>query len=590
MSRPADEYSQRSSAREASADKLGNQDRFTANMRLVLAALIVVMGWWTFYRHAFSAYWLEIPVAGFIWLVLHHNRIRDHRARAQRAAQFYRNGIARLEDRWTGKGESGARFDEAHHVYAADLDLFGTGSLFELLCAARTRMGEEKLAAWLLAPAASDTIRERQASIVDLRARLDLREDLAVAGDSANAGVRPRALLEWAETPNALERRWIRAAAWILPLLAVTTLIGWGFRWPFLLVLLTEVIVLAVLKEHVNRVVQESENAFEGMRLFAELLARIEREPYSAPPLQALIERLRSHTLPASRAIARLSTVANLAGARRNQIVAAVGVPLMYPLLVALLAERWRRQHGSVVGTWIESVAEFEALLSLAAYSYEHPDDPFPQLIDGPACFRATQIGHPLIPETRCVRNDVQVGDGARVVVVSGSNMSGKSTLLRTIGVNTVLAMAGVPVRARSLELTPLQTGASIRINDSLREGSSHFYAEISRLRQLFELANHRPALLFLLDEVLQGTNSHDRRIGAEGIVRGFAARGAIGFMSTHDLALTDIAGLEPGAIRNMHFQDELRDGRMMFDFKLRPGVVTKSNGLELMRSIGLDV
>jgi DNA mismatch repair ATPase MutS len=200
------------------------------------------------------------------------------------------------------------------------------------------------------------------------------------------------------------------------------------------------------------------------------------------------------------------------------------------------------------------------------------------------------QIGHPLIPENRCVRNDVQVGGEARVVIVSGSNMSGKSTLLRTIGINTVLAMAGGPVRAQYLELTPLQTGASIRINDSLREGSSHFYAEISRLRQLFELANRRPPLLFLLDEVLQGTNSHDRRIGAEGIVRGFAARGAIGFVSTHDLALTDIGGLEPGAVRNMHFQDELLDGRMAFDFKLRPGVVTKSNGLELMRSIGLDV
>jgi hypothetical protein len=590
MFRPADEYSQRSREREASAEKLGKQDRLTANVRLALAALIAVMAWWAFYRHAFSSYWLIIPAAGFIGLVLYHNRIRDRRAQVLRAAAFYRNGIARLEDRWAGKGESGARFDDPHHVYAADLDLFGTGSLFELLCAARTRMGEEKLASWLLAPAAPETIRERQASSVDLRPRLDLREDLAVAGESASPGVRPEALLEWAETPNQLKGAWVRASCWVLPLLAITTLTVWGFHWPFFLVLLAEVIVLAALKKHIARVLKDGENAFEGMRLFAELLTRIEREPYEAAPLQALMRGLRSHTLPASRAIARLSTVANLAGARRNQIVAAVGVPLMYPLLVALAAERWRRQHGSVVRTWIECVAEFEALLCLAAYSYEHPDDPLPQIVDAPACFKATQIGHPLIPEDRCVRNDVQVGDGTSVVIVSGSNMSGKSTLLRTIGINTVLAMAGGPVRARRLELTPLQTGASIRINDSLREGSSHFYAEISRLRQLFELANGGRALLFLLDEVLQGTNSHDRRIGAEGIVRGFATRGAIGFISTHDLALTDIGGLAPGAIHNMHFQDELHDGRMTFDFKLRPGIVTKSNGLALMRSIGLDV
>jgi DNA mismatch repair ATPase MutS len=169
--------------------------------------------------------------------------------------------------------------------------------------------------------------------------------------------------------------------------------------------------------------------------------------------------------------------------------------------------------------------------------------------------------------------------------------MSGKSTLLRTVGINTVLAMAGAPVRARSLQLTELQIGASIRINDSLHDGSSRFYAEITRLRQLFDLAQDSSrSLLFLLDELLQGTNSWDRRSGAEGIVRAFVARGAIGLISTHDLALTEFAGLPAGALRNVHFQDELHDGRMTFDFKLRDGVVTKSNAMELMRSIGLEV
>jgi hypothetical protein len=590
MSRPADDYAQRESARAARAEKLGRLETLIAGMRLVLAAVIVAMVWWSMFRHAFSAYWLIIPAAGFVGLVLYHGTVRTGRARAQRAVQFYRDGIARLEDRWEGKGEGGARFQDPHHVYSGDLDLFGTGSLFELLCTARTRMGEEKLASWLLAPASPDTLRERQASIVDLRPRLDLREDLAVAGASAGTEMRPQALLDWAEAPNELTGVGVRVAAWSLPPLAIVTLVVWGWSWPFFLVLLIEGVVLAALGKQIGRVLKDGENAFEGMRLFAELLTRMEREPYDAPPLQALIRRLRSHTLPASRAIARLSTIANLAGSRRNQIILVAGVPLMYPLLVALAAERWRRDHGSVVRNWVDCVAELEALLSLAAYGYEHPDDPFARIIDGPACFRATQIGHPLIPEARCVRNDVHVGDGARVLIVSGSNMSGKSTLLRTVGINTVLAMAGGPVRARSLELTPLQTGASIRISDSLREGSSHFYAEIRRLRQLFELAGRRPALLFLLDEVLQGTNSHDRRIGAEGIVRGFVSRGAIGLLSTHDLALTEIGEREPGTVCNMHFQDELRDGRMTFDFKLRPGVVTKSNGLELMRSIGLDV
>ena len=189
-----------------------------------------------------------------------------------------------------------------------------------------------------------------------------------------------------------------------------------------------------------------------------------------------------------------------------------------------------------------------------------------------------------------CVRNNASISGETRILLVSGSNMSGKSTLLRAVGMNVVLAMAGAPVRARRLQLTPTQVGASIRVNDSLQEGSSRFYAEITRLRQIFDFAGNDPPLMFLLDELLQGTNSNDRRIGAQGIVRALVNRGAMGLVSTHDLALTDIGGSVAGHLQNVHFQDDLSNGRMTFDYKLRDGVVTKSNGLELMRSIGLDV
>jgi DNA mismatch repair ATPase MutS len=238
----------------------------------------------------------------------------------------------------------------------------------------------------------------------------------------------------------------------------------------------------------------------------------------------------------------------------------------------------------------LDAIGDLEALISLSGYSYEHPGDPFPELAEGAALFEAVSIGHPLLPSATCVRNDVAIADETRVLLISGSNMSGKSTLLRTIGINTVLAMAGAPVRAQGLRLTPLQVGANIRINDSLHEGSSRFYAEITRLRHLNELAARTPALLFLLDEVLQGTNSRDRFAGAQGVIRALLGRGAIGLVTTHDLALTEIDVAARGRLRNLHFQDELRDGRMKFDFKLHEGIVTKSNGLELMRSIGLDV
>ncbi|MGH9661878.1 MAG: MutS-related protein, partial [Bryobacteraceae bacterium] len=231
---------------------------------------------------------------------------------------------------------------------------------------------------------------------------------------------------------------------------------------------------------------------------------------------------------------------------------------------------------------WLDAAGEIEALGSLAGYAYERPADPFPEIVEGGApVFEAEALGHPLLSGERCVRNDVRLG----FLLVSGSNMSGKSTLLRSVGVATVMAMAGAPVRAGRLRLSPVAVGASIRTVDSLQGGASRFYAEITRLRHIVDLASGPRPVLFLLDELLHGTNSHDRLIGAEGIVRGLLARGGIGLVTTHDLALTHIA---EGA--NVHFQDSIENGRMVFDYKLRPGVVTKSNALELMRSVGLDV
>ena len=586
------EYTDRLGAREALGDALRGESERLGNARLALAGLFVLAAWFSLHRHAFGAAWLLLPVAAFAVLVWRHGRVRRLRKTAARAADFYRAGLARLEDRWSGTGQTGARFTDPHHVYEADLDLFGEGSLFELLCQVRTRMGEERLAQWLLSPATPAQIRARQEAIGELSDKLDLREDLAVAGEHADVGVHPAALLEWAETPNALGRPWLAWARVAGPVLAVATGLYWGltgFASPFLLVVLLEFLLLYALRRPLERVLDGSESAFQDLALFAALLTRLERETGAAPALRALAARLSSHARPASRAIGQLSTIVNFAGSRRNQFVGLAAIPLLYSVQVALAAERWRRDHGAAVRAWVEAVGEFEALLSLAGFAREHPDYALPRVEEGAACFLATGLGHPLIPAARRVPNDVELSGSAPILLVSGSNMSGKSTLLRTVGINTVLAMCGARVCARELRLSELQVGASIRINDSLHEGSSRFYAEITRLRQLLDLTAGRRTLLFLLDELLQGTNSRDRRSGAEGIVRALAARRAVGLISTHDLALTEIAGLDQ-VLRNVHFEDDLRDGLMSFDYRLRPGVVTKSNALELMRSIGLQV
>jgi hypothetical protein len=579
------------------ADRKAHVARFEAlnarieSIRLGIGASFLVVAWLCFGPAKVSALWLTLPVLAFIALLVYHQRIRNLRTRARRAADFYQAGLDRLNDQWSGKGTSGARFDVQHHIYGDDLDLFGTDSLYELLCAARTQMGESILAQWLLAPANLSVIRARQASIVDLRARLDFRESMAIDGESLKIELHPDVLDAWARAPNRLENRWIRWTAPLVAGIAVGTIAiwaVWGLLFPLLAVILIEAAIGYFLRKPIHEAITTVESAFDDLKGLSALLRRIEAQRFEAAPLVDLQLKLSSHSLNASAALSKLATIVNFVEARRNPILAPFMLLLMYPLQTALAAERWRSVHGAVIHSWLEVLGEFEALLSLAQYSFEQSTDPFPEFLDGAPTFKAAGLGHPLIPAAVRVCNDVAIDGTARVLLVSGSNMSGKSTLLRTIGINTVLAMAGAPVRATSLQLTPLQIGASIRINDSLHEGSSRFYAEITRLRRLFEPSTL--PLLFLLDELLQGTNSADRRVGAQGLIRALIRRGSIGLISTHDLALTEIAGLEPGAIENVHFQDELVEGKLKFDFKLRPGIVTKSNGIELMRSIGLDV
>jgi hypothetical protein len=399
--------------------------------------------------------------------------------------------------------------------------------------------------------------------------------------------------LQWAEAPAELRERWLRWLAPLLMVLAVAATVVWAVRetyLPLLAVIVVEASLARWLKNRMHAIFSSTESAFENLDLLSGILTRLEREEFHSTRLRALQTALTSHAMKGSQAIARLRTLVDLIDSRDNLFVKVFDVPLMYSIQVAIKTEAWRTQHGAAVRGWLDATGEMEALLSLSAYHYEHPNDPFPDFVEGMPQLEGEALGHPLIPAAKCVRNDVRLDAKMRAVLVSGSNMSGKSTYLRTVGVNTVMAMAGAPVRARRLRLSPLEIGASLQINDSLQEGSSRFYAEITRLRRICDLAAERPPLLFLLDELLQGTNSKDRRIGAEGVLRGLLERGAIGLVTTHDLALTEMGGLEEGAVANMHFQDDLEKGRMRFDFQLRAGVITKSNGLELMRSIGLKV
>ncbi len=345
--------------------------------------------------------------------------------------------------------------------------------------------------------------------------------------------------------------------------------------------------MLRHFRARTDRVLHDAEAASHELALLTGVLGRLEAETFSAPRLTQLRAALNVEGLPPSRRMAQLNRLMDLVDSGHHQLMRLIGPALLWDLHLAYALEDWRRKSGSHMRQWLDAVGEMEALSSLAGYRYENPGSVYPELVEGPACFDGDALCHPLLGRDTAVPNEVRLGGPVQVMVVSGSNMSGKSTLLRTVGVNAVLAQAGAPVPARGLRMSPLLVGASIRIQDSLQAGEAPFYAEILRLRQIVEAAAGDGTVLFLVDEVLHGTNSHDRRIGAEAIVRGLVQRGAMGLVTTHDLALSGIGG---AAGVNVHFEDHLEDGRMRFDYRMRPGVVEKSNAIALMRSVGLEV
>ena len=613
---PASEYAERLAARRAWAERQQRFQLHIGNARLVLFLCAAWIGWEAFGRGMLSGWWLTLPAAAFIALIVYHEQVLRAIDRAKRAARHYERGIARIEDRWAGSGEAGERFRDPTHPYAEDLDLFGKGGLFELLSTARTRGGEDMLASWLLASAPAEVVTERQGAVAELRPKLDLREDLAMLGEGVRSQTHPEALIAWAEAPAAfMPGRARRVAAG----LALTMLV-FGSYWiglnlwaeslalrtppeiftpPISWAQLRAILVLLLgingaffwrLRQRILGVIAAAGEATHDLDLFTKILARLEGEPFSSPHLARLRAALESKGAKPSQRIARLDRLVELLDSRENWLMRIIGPPLLYSTQLAFAIEAWRAESGPQVRHWIYAAGEFEALSALASYAYEHPRDPFPELSGAEAWFDAEGLGHPLLAEDRCVRNDLKLGGDLRLLVVSGSNMSGKSTLLRSIGASVVMAMAGGPVRARRLRIGSISVGASIRTNDSLQDGKSRFYAEITRLRKLVDLAAEPRPLLFLIDELLNGTNSHDRQIGAEAVVRGLLQRGAFGLVTTHDLALTEIAkAMEPRG-RNVHFEDHLEDGRITFDYIMRDGVVRKSNALELMRSVGLEI
>lgn len=554
---------------------------------------------WYAIHDAFSGWIITVPVIAFIALVARQARLERACGHARHAMAFYERGIARLENRWhvipSEPGFApGERFLDPNHPYSGDLDLFGHASLFHLLSTARTAGGEARLASWLQASATPTQILERQAAIDELRPLVDLREQLAVAGDDFRAATSPSGLGSWGTTPAHAFTPWKRALALTLSLCALVAMAWWfgsdltdpRAQGVLAIAGVLEALLAVPVRRRILGIIEAVGKPAHDLSLLSGILAVLEQQRFQSPRLAAIRDAINIEGMPASRRIARLRRLMELLDSRDSPLVRAIGPLILWTTQLGMAIEAWRGENGPHIARWLDAVSEMEALSALANYAWEHPADPFPEISAG-AVFDGEQLGHPLLSPDKCVPNSVALISPLRLLVVSGSNMSGKSTLLRTIGINAVLAFAGAPVRAARLRLSPFSIGASIRTTDSLEEGHSRFMAEILRLKQVMELP--APAL-FLLDELLGGTNSHDRALGSEGLIRALLERGAAGLVTTHDLALSQVADQLFPVAANVHFEDRLEDGLLKFDYALKPGIVTRSNALDLMRAVGLKV
>ena len=590
------DYRARLTARRAELARRERHDVLLSRLRLaIVGAVLVAFLWW---RTALG-WWYLVPVGAFFVAAAFHARLIGARQRASYAVAFYERGLARLAGSWVGHGDTGESVRPASHPYADDLDVFGRGGLFELLATTRTREGSGTLARWLLHPAPPDEVRARQEAVRELTPLTDLRERLAVLGDGQDADIHADLVREWATAPRRLPGGWTRLLLAALAAAVVAIPAWWAVAGEvstvtaraFVAVLAVEGLLAAWFGSRVRATIHHAATSARDLELVAALLQAIEQQPFTSDRLRGLQADLGGSEHPASAEISRLGQLIALLESRSNIMFALLAALLAWGTQLGFAIEAWRARAGSHVPRWLETLGEFEALAALATFAAEHPDYTFPELLPAPARIDAEALAHPLLPPT-AVANDVALGgDAPHLLVVSGSNMSGKSTLLRALGVNVVLAQAGAPVRAVRLGLSPLAVGASIRVLDSLQDGKSRFYAEITKLKAIVDMTRvERGAVLFLLDEVLAGTNSHDRRLGADGVLTGLVDLGAIGLATTHDLALGEIANRLSPAAANVHFEDVFDNGVLSFDYRLRPGLVRTSNALALMRSVGLEV
>ena len=604
VEQPAARYADRARRFDREAAGRAGVVRSLERLRLVVFISTGVGAWLLVSQGRGQTVWLLVAaaVAAFAILVARHRDAQRQLRRSQLMADFNREGIARIERRWSDLPRPFSSPVPRNHDYADDLDLHGHASLLHLAGICGTAPGRATLWSWLLAPADPETIALRQEAVREMAGAFDYRDRIAAEARLMNGGSMEdvEGFLRWCESPDSLSgRTWLRSAAILLPPVNLAAIILYSLEmvptaaaaWPLLL----SALVMAPAWKAISRACSEADDGESGVRHYGSLLGLLADAPLDSRYAADLRQRLGAGTRPAPREIATLRRLLDMAEVRRSPFFhLPLSLILLWDVHVLAALERWKQRSGARVRTWLDVVGEAEALAALAALAADHPDWTMPTLDAEATAIGGRALGHPLLAPELCVRNDVDVGPAGSFLLVTGSNMSGKSTLVKAVGLNVVLGQAGGPVCAEALRIPPLRVVTSIHVTDSLADGVSFFMAGLQRLKQVVDAAETAGAapgsgVLYLLDEILQGTNSAERRIAARTVLRRLLRSGAIGAVTTHDLSLADAEDLNARAVP-VHLTESVGDGNegLTFDYRLRTGIATSTNALRLLQLAGL--
>lgn len=572
---------------------------FISILRFITFASGLSFGVFFYFKKAYYLTFAALIVATIIFLILAniHSRIKHNKKRCSILCEINKNSLKRLDNQWKDFVDTGEDFVDENHNYSKDLDIFGTNSLFQWINTCSTYMGREKLKTALSSPKYDiDEIYKRQEAIKDLLNNIGWSHKFMAEGIiSENKNHNPEDLFKWAKDKNEFFLKpWVAVIMKIMPILTLSLIIS-SFIFSkvsykiSLLAITVQIVLLLLGFKEINTNLNTVFKYKNTLLTYYQLLKLIENKKFNSEYLTALKTKLTSdEKLTASLEINKLSRLVSLISDRKNIYYMPINILLLWDYQCLISLQRFKKSCGDNLQDWLEVIGEMESLNSLSVIAYDHDDWVMPKFQTSSLIYSAKKLGHPLLGHN-LVQNDLNIEKHENILLITGSNMSGKSTLLRTAGINLVLAYSGAPVCAESFSCSIMDIYTCMRTSDNLEKNISSFYAELLRIKTLVNATKHKKPIFFLLDEIFKGTNSIDRHTGAKVLINKLSSENALGFVSTHDLELGDIADYNK-KVRNYHLREYYEDDKLYFDYKLRPGISTTRNALYLMKMAGLEI